>query len=177
MLFLISVVLMAWSSLRRPGREHEAAHRSTLAERVASTQPEDIATIVYTSGTTGPPKGVVQTHANHIAALRAASENTPVEPGWVHHAGHEPDLRGARQRVDQRPLRPVLVGDDAAAVAGPLADGGQCERPDAALDDQLGRGVEEGPLGALASLGLRQLPVGAGHVLNVSTCVSPNKYV
>ena len=76
--------VMTWTSLRRLGREQEQAFRSTLADRVASTQPGDIATIVYTSGTTGPPKGVVQTHGNHIAALRASSEATPVEPGWVH---------------------------------------------------------------------------------------------
>jgi long-chain acyl-CoA synthetase len=77
-------MVMTWQSLRRLGREHEAAYRSTLADRVAATRPEDIATIVYTSGTTGPPKGVVQTHGNHMAALRASGEMTPVEPGWVH---------------------------------------------------------------------------------------------
>jgi long-chain acyl-CoA synthetase len=77
-------MVMTWQALRRLGRDNEAAHKSTLAERVASTQPGDIATIVYTSGTTGPPKGVVQTHGNHIASLRASAEATPVEPGWVH---------------------------------------------------------------------------------------------
>ena len=77
-------MVMTWQTLRRLGRDNEAAHKSTLAERVASTQPADIATIVYTSGTTGPPKGVVQTHGNHIASLRASAEMTPVQPGWVH---------------------------------------------------------------------------------------------
>jgi long-chain acyl-CoA synthetase len=33
-------------------------------------QPEDMATIVYTSGTTGPPKGCVTTHANCMATAR-----------------------------------------------------------------------------------------------------------
>src|SRR5207302_3148838 len=62
----------------------EAAHKSTLAERVTTARPEDLATIVYTSGTTGPPKGVLQTHGNHIAAVNASRQSTPVEEGWVH---------------------------------------------------------------------------------------------
>ena len=76
--------VMTWQTLRRLGRDSAAIHKSTLAERVASTRPEDIASIVYTSGTTGPPKGVVQTHGNHVAALAASREATPVNEGWVH---------------------------------------------------------------------------------------------
>jgi long-chain acyl-CoA synthetase len=76
--------VMTWESLRRLGRENVAAHTSTLAERVAATRPTDLATIVYTSGTTGPPKGVMQTHGNHIAAVTASKQATPVEEGWVH---------------------------------------------------------------------------------------------
>jgi long-chain acyl-CoA synthetase len=76
--------VMTWQTLRRLGRDNVEAHKSTLAERVASTGPQDVASIVYTSGTTGPPKGVVQTHGNHVAALAASREATPVEEGWVH---------------------------------------------------------------------------------------------
>ena len=76
--------VMTWDTVRRLGREHADAHKSTLAERVASTGPSDVASIVYTSGTTGPPKGVVQTHGNHVAALTASRMATPVEEGWVH---------------------------------------------------------------------------------------------
>ena len=77
-------MVMTWESLRRLGRENTAAHKSTLAERVASTRPTDLATIVYTSGTTGPPKGVMQTHGNHVAAVTASKQATPVQEGWVH---------------------------------------------------------------------------------------------
>jgi long-chain acyl-CoA synthetase len=76
--------VLTWDAVRRLGREQAAALKSTLAERVQSIAPGDVATIVYTSGTTGPPKGVVQTHANHLAALEAAGRATPVETGWVH---------------------------------------------------------------------------------------------
>src|SRR6267378_207918 len=42
------------------------------------------ASIVYTSGTTGPPKGVVQTHGNHVAALRALAQTLGGAEGDVH---------------------------------------------------------------------------------------------
>ena len=76
--------VLTWETLRRLGRDARGAHQSTLTERVAATTPEDVATIVYTSGTTGPPKGVVQTHGNHVAAVVASGQATPSEEGWVH---------------------------------------------------------------------------------------------
>jgi long-chain acyl-CoA synthetase len=79
-----SEVVLTWDTLRRRGRDQAAGHRATLRDRVADTKPDDIATMVYTSGTTGPPKGVVQTHGNHVAALRASEGATPVQEEWTH---------------------------------------------------------------------------------------------
>src|SRR3989440_8276589 len=76
--------VMTWQTLRRTGRDNAEAHKSTLSERVTATRPDDLASIVYTSGTTGPPKGVMQTHGNHIAAQAAGEKSTPVQEGWVH---------------------------------------------------------------------------------------------
>jgi long-chain acyl-CoA synthetase len=43
-----------------------------------ATEPGSLAEIVYTSGTTGEPKGVMLTHANLIANLEAVAEAVPI---------------------------------------------------------------------------------------------------
>nr|WP_234317906.1 AMP-dependent synthetase/ligase [Streptomyces rimosus] len=45
-----------------------------VTERRAATGPGDIATLVYTSGTTGRPKGCVLTHGNFFAEVDNATE-------------------------------------------------------------------------------------------------------
>ena len=76
--------VLSWDDLRRLGRDRATEFGPALAERVAATRPEQTATIVYTSGTTGPPKGVVQSHDNHMAALGSVARVAPVEAGDVH---------------------------------------------------------------------------------------------
>ncbi|XP_057960478.1 long chain acyl-CoA synthetase 7, peroxisomal isoform X2 [Malania oleifera] len=47
-------------------------------------KPEDIATICYTSGTTGTPKGVVLTHGNLIASVAGTSISIKFYPTDIH---------------------------------------------------------------------------------------------
>ena len=49
------------AELRRIGTE---CADDVVERRLAGVEPSDVATIVYTSGTTGPPKGCVTTHGN-----------------------------------------------------------------------------------------------------------------
>jgi long-chain acyl-CoA synthetase len=51
--------------------------------RFADVDPGAVATIVYTSGTTGPPKGCELTHANLLATIRMYEEQLELGPDAV----------------------------------------------------------------------------------------------
>ena len=68
----------------RPARRRRRVPDDAIADAVAHVAPDDPATIVYTSGTTGPPKGCVLTHANLVATMRMYEESLRDElgPAW-----------------------------------------------------------------------------------------------
>jgi long-chain acyl-CoA synthetase len=64
--------------LRERGRDRDPQELTARQEAVAAS---DAYTIVYTSGTTGPPKGVVLTHANAMSVCKMVQELAFVQPG------------------------------------------------------------------------------------------------
>lgn len=56
--------LMSWDDFQGIGAAHRADHPDALDTRMDAVEPSDLATLVYTSGTTGPPKGAMLTMSN-----------------------------------------------------------------------------------------------------------------
>ncbi|MCI0425697.1 MAG: AMP-binding protein [Actinobacteria bacterium] len=53
-----------WDDFLELGRSHRAADPGAVERVMAEAMPDDVITLVYTSGTTGPPKGAMLTNSN-----------------------------------------------------------------------------------------------------------------
>jgi len=62
--------VLSLEALRELGRGYAGAHPSELDERIAACRPEALAILVYTSGTTGRPKGAMHSHAGLVYTIR-----------------------------------------------------------------------------------------------------------
>ena len=80
--------LMDWVDFLQLGRQHAENHPNALDERLAAIDPDDLAIMVYTSGTTGPPKGAMLSVRNLEYAVEAAGMSDglfdpPAGPGDI----------------------------------------------------------------------------------------------
>jgi long-chain acyl-CoA synthetase len=72
--------LLSLEELRAIGRDRLERHSVEVDDRTAGIEPDDLATLVYTSGTTGPPKGAMITHGNLVATIDAITHVVSIGP-------------------------------------------------------------------------------------------------
>jgi long-chain acyl-CoA synthetase len=73
-----------WDDFLEIGRTHRESNPTALSERMAAAEPDDIMTLVYTSGTTGPPKGAMLSNANYTFCRETLINAPDRMPGNIH---------------------------------------------------------------------------------------------
>jgi long-chain acyl-CoA synthetase len=76
---------LTWADFVALGRERFAAEPGEVAGRMAAIKPDNALALLYTSGTTGNPKGVLLTHRNILYEVAAAEQVGVIVPRvrWV----------------------------------------------------------------------------------------------
>jgi long-subunit acyl-CoA synthetase (AMP-forming) len=74
--------VVSWDQLMQLGREEDSRDPMAFDRMSHQVSPEDLATLVYTSGTTGPPKGVMDTQRQVLWMTECGF--LPTRPGHRH---------------------------------------------------------------------------------------------
>src|SRR4051794_3095349 len=70
-------MVMSLAEFSALGRNHMQDREALWEEMIASRGPDDLAILVYTSGTTGPPKGVMHSNRSVTCQMRHANQLYP----------------------------------------------------------------------------------------------------
>jgi acyl-CoA synthetase (AMP-forming)/AMP-acid ligase II len=139
-----------WPWLGRSLRDIEDSAGPAKAGEPVNTTADEVAAIVFTSGSTGPPKGVVYRHGNFVAQVEAIRDMFDLRPGEIDlptfplFALFDPALGMTTVVPDMDPTRPARV--DPTRIIEPIGDFGVTMMfGSPALLDAVGRyGVEHG---------------------------------
>ena len=69
---------VSWPDFLAGGR---AAPEAVIRDRIAAIRPDDVSDIIFTSGTTGRPKGVILRHGASLRLYRLVNEGWQIGPG------------------------------------------------------------------------------------------------
>jgi long-chain acyl-CoA synthetase len=86
-------LLISYNDFLQQGKEYEQSNPGLFEQKVTETKPNDVAFILYTSGTTGLPKGAIIKHKTFITWTREILSAIPLSendnslsfmlPGWI----------------------------------------------------------------------------------------------